>query len=150
MGKPIHPIPEVTRRTLQNPYAIHDLREQRQQQGIGVDREGPFEVTQLVNSFLGALAHPWEALFKNRDPGDFPQLARLSRHLSNAQTIGGTAPNLIDQLGNIRNAFSQSYSRAVIHAVDVSCLSALCGRSVLYSIRHASMVCCASTDANLY
>ena len=24
--------------------------------------EGPFETTQLVNSFLGALAHPWEEL----------------------------------------------------------------------------------------
>jgi HEPN pEK499 p136 len=23
---------------------------------------GPFEVTQLINSFLGALAHPWEAI----------------------------------------------------------------------------------------
>ena len=22
--------------------------------------DGPFEVTQLINSFLGALAHPWE------------------------------------------------------------------------------------------
>jgi hypothetical protein len=106
MGKPLQPIPEVMRRTLQNLYAIHQLREQRQQQGIDVDSEGPFEVTQLVNSFLGALAHPWEALLKNRDPTDFPQLARLSRHLANAQTIEGNAPNLIDQLGYIRNAFS--------------------------------------------
>jgi hypothetical protein len=24
--------------------------------------DGPFEVTQLINSFLGALAHPWETL----------------------------------------------------------------------------------------
>lgn len=25
-------------------------------------KDGPFEVTQLINSFLGALAHPWERL----------------------------------------------------------------------------------------
>lgn len=25
-------------------------------------KDGPFEVTQLINSFLGALAHPWETL----------------------------------------------------------------------------------------
>ena len=24
--------------------------------------DGPWEITQLVNSFLGALAHPWEEL----------------------------------------------------------------------------------------
>jgi hypothetical protein len=23
-------------------------------------RNGPYEVTQLINSFLGAMAHPWE------------------------------------------------------------------------------------------
>ena len=25
-------------------------------------QDGPYEVTQLLNSFLGALAHPWEEL----------------------------------------------------------------------------------------
>jgi hypothetical protein len=65
---------------------------------------GPFEVTQLVNSFLGALAHPWEELqaeFKRRtieeaekngwpkvskdspedmDPKHLGDLLRLMRH----------------------------------------------------------------------
>ena len=27
---------------------------------LDLDLEGPYEVTQLINSFLGALAHPWE------------------------------------------------------------------------------------------
>ena len=27
--------------------------------------EGPYEVTQLINSFLGAMAHPWEKVKKN-------------------------------------------------------------------------------------
>lgn len=29
-------------------------------------REGPFEVVQLVNSFMGAMAHPWQELARDK------------------------------------------------------------------------------------
>jgi len=42
--------PELMRRTMFNLRFIQEKR----------SPTGPYEVTQLVNSFLGALAHPWE------------------------------------------------------------------------------------------
>ena len=47
---PEDPVRDVMRRTMFNLRFIEEHQEQN----------GPFEVTQLVNSFLGALAHPWE------------------------------------------------------------------------------------------
>lgn len=49
---PHEPVLDIMRRTMANLEFI----EQR------ATRDGPFEVTQLINSFLGALAHPWETL----------------------------------------------------------------------------------------
>jgi len=43
-------VPELMRRTMFN---LHFIQEKR-------GPTGPYEVTQLINSFLGALAHPWE------------------------------------------------------------------------------------------
>ena len=99
-------IPVIMRRTMRNLRTVHDLREERRLEGADVDKTGPVEVTQLVNSFLGALAHPWEALFKDREPERFPELARLSRHLEGARTTPGEEPDLIEQLGYVRNAFA--------------------------------------------
>jgi hypothetical protein len=48
---PHEPIRDVMRRTMQNLQFIEAHK--------GLD--GPYEVTQLLNSFLGALSHPWEA-----------------------------------------------------------------------------------------
>ena len=50
---PEEPVRDVMRRTMFNLRLIDDQ----------ATKNGPYEVTQLVNSFLGALAHPWE-LFK--------------------------------------------------------------------------------------
>ncbi|QLF69463.1 hypothetical protein FE840_007850 [Peteryoungia desertarenae] len=52
MVMPSEPIRDIMRRTMLNLAYIEERA-----QG-----DGPFEVTQLINSFLGALAHPWEAL----------------------------------------------------------------------------------------
>lgn len=49
---PSEPVRDIMRRTMAN----LDFIEKNAQP------DGPFEVTQLINSFLGALAHPWEAL----------------------------------------------------------------------------------------
>jgi len=49
---PYEPVLDVMRRTIKNLEFI----ERHAAQG------GPYEVTQPINSFLGALAHPWEQL----------------------------------------------------------------------------------------
>jgi hypothetical protein len=51
MGMPHDPVRDIMRRTMHNLQFVEAR--------AGAD--GPYEVTQLVNSFLGALAHPWEA-----------------------------------------------------------------------------------------
>jgi hypothetical protein len=51
MGMPHDPVRDIMRRTM------HNLQFVEAQAGA----DGPYEVTQLVNSFPGALAHPWEA-----------------------------------------------------------------------------------------
>ncbi len=43
-------VPDIMRRTMTNLRFVEQHRQ----------NDGPFEVTQLVNSFLGAMAHPWE------------------------------------------------------------------------------------------
>jgi len=48
--QPENPLLDVMNRTIYNLHFIEDEAK----------NEGPYEVTQLVNSFLGALAHPWE------------------------------------------------------------------------------------------
>jgi hypothetical protein len=52
MVMPVEPIRDIMRRTMANLAFVE------QSAGPG----GPYEVTQLINSFLGALAHPWEAM----------------------------------------------------------------------------------------
>ena len=51
---PDEPVRDVMRRTMFN---LRLIEEQAM-------KDGPYEVTQLVNSFLGALAHPWERFKK--------------------------------------------------------------------------------------
>lgn len=52
MVMPSEPLRDKMRRTLANLAFVERHAEP----------DGPFEVTQLINSFLGALAHPWEVL----------------------------------------------------------------------------------------
>jgi len=47
---PQEPVRDIMRRTMQNLEFVE----------IHAGANGPYEVTQLINSFLGALAHPWE------------------------------------------------------------------------------------------
>jgi hypothetical protein len=48
---PHEPVRDIMRRTL------HNLKFVETHAGV----DGPYEVTQLINSFLGAMAHPWES-----------------------------------------------------------------------------------------
>ncbi len=47
---PNEPLRDVMRRTMKNLEFVER----------SATPTGPFEVTQLINSFIGALAHPWE------------------------------------------------------------------------------------------
>jgi hypothetical protein len=105
---PHEPVRDVMRRTMQNLYFVEAHK--------GPD--GPFEVTQLVNSFLGALAHPWETYqtelssmplnqavalgwpqiakerLRGRDPKSLGDLVRLMRNAiahGNIEFLPGTA-----------------------------------------------------------
>ena len=49
---PNEPLRDVMRRTMKNLEFVER----------SATPTGPFEVTQLINSFIGALAHPWEQL----------------------------------------------------------------------------------------
>jgi hypothetical protein len=52
MGMPTEPLVDIMRRTMANLVFV----------GEHAGPSGPYEVTQLMNSFIGALAHPWEAM----------------------------------------------------------------------------------------
>jgi hypothetical protein len=47
---PHEPVRDIMRRTTRNLKFVE----------VHAGPDGPYEVTQLINSFLGALAHPWE------------------------------------------------------------------------------------------
>ena len=49
---PHEPVLDLMRRTMVNLAFVEGRATQ----------DGPYEVTQLINSFLGAVAHPWESL----------------------------------------------------------------------------------------
>jgi hypothetical protein len=83
MNMPANPLPfrDIMQRTMANLKFI----EERQRP------DGPYEVTQLVNSFLGVLVHPWEkheallneALDKNGCRCGFPT---IQNKIGNVQT----------------------------------------------------------------
>ncbi|HLY43991.1 MAG TPA: HEPN family nuclease [Stellaceae bacterium] len=105
---PFEPVRDLMRRTIANLQFIE----------VHKDRNGPYEVTQLINSFLGAVCHPWEAYRaelctkslaeaaaagwpnitkerpKDRDPDSLGDLVGLMRNAvahGNAQFLPGQA-----------------------------------------------------------
>jgi hypothetical protein len=69
---PHEPLREMMRRTMANLEFVEHHK----------GNSGPFEVTQLINSFLGALSHPWERLKQDlmmmplTSCGDWPLLLK--------------------------------------------------------------------------
>lgn len=63
MGNTTTPVRTIMDRTMSNLKLVQRLHKEAVERGDQVDELGPFEVTQLVNSFSGALAHPWERVF---------------------------------------------------------------------------------------
>lgn len=111
MNMPTQPVLDVMRRTMANLEFIEANR----------SRKGPYEVTQLINSFLGALVHPleefpedlarvplgeaevrgWPRIAKerpaDRDPGSIAELIRFMRNAM----AHGNIEFLPDALGEI-------------------------------------------------
>jgi hypothetical protein len=70
-------------------------------------KEGPYEVTQLVNSFLAALAHPWEEYKQDLHKRSIPDaIATGWPELAKEQASDDEPESLGDLLRLVRNAFA--------------------------------------------
>ncbi len=70
-------------------------------------KDGPFEVTQLVNSFLGALAHPWETLKADLPTTSLAEAAAAGWPVPEQQGGRGPSPeSLSDLLRLLRNGIA--------------------------------------------
>ena len=75
-------------------------------EGKNVDWYGPYEVTQLVNSFMGAMVHPWERVW-SVDRKYSPQGTEdIQSVLSEIDVKCGEVKGIGETLGMFRNGFS--------------------------------------------
>ena len=94
---PYEPLRDVMHRTMEN------LRFVERHAGS----QGPFEVTQLINSFLGALAHPGERYKDELSSISLAEAERLGWPLINNERPSDQIPtSLGDQLRLMRNALA--------------------------------------------
>jgi hypothetical protein len=97
MVMPRKPLLDIMHRTMENLKFVRRHATAR----------GPYEVTQLINSFLGALAHPWETLqphFKSvsisdAEKGGWPSIRKELSSDDDPQTLA-------DLIGFIRNGIA--------------------------------------------
>ena len=83
---PHEPVCDIMRRTMANLRFVE----------ANASEDGPFEVTQLINSFLGALAHPWESFrddleklpLEEAQAAGWPKLAKEKRTDSDPRSLG--------------------------------------------------------------
>lgn len=103
-------------RSIQNLEIIKCVRIAREADGNDVESQGPHDVTQLLNSFLGALIQPWEEIRKDGSVGSAMKepISRLvSRNLNwpfpAKEWPGDRDPkNYAQLLTWMRNAFAHS------------------------------------------
>lgn len=94
---PQEPIRDLMRRTIVNLRLIE----------AQATKEGPYEVTQLINSFLAALAHPWEKYKQSLNSlsisdavtSGWPELSKERLSDNDPKSLG-------DLLRLVRNAFA--------------------------------------------
>ena len=116
MGHPDDPVRTVMKRTIANLQFIdqEDERLKAEARANGLSRrdadQAPFEATQLLNSFLGVLIHPWETLRERSGQGIAIGLDEAERRewpvLRNQNPHAPEAKNYARMLSNIRNAFA--------------------------------------------
>jgi hypothetical protein len=116
MGHPNDPVRVIMMRTIANLRYIdqEDLRLEDEARANGLGRrdaeQAPFEATQLLNSFLGALIQPWESLRDRSGQGITIGLDEAEKKewpvLRNQNPYAPEAKNYAKMLSNIRNAFA--------------------------------------------
>ena len=90
---------DIMRRTMRNLEFVETHRDLKR---------GPYEVTQLVNSFLGALAHPWEDLKEELNELDLMEAEQRGWPIPQGEGPYEEEPkNLGDLLRLVRNAFAR-------------------------------------------
>ena len=91
---PHEPVLDIMRRTMANLAFIEQ----------SASSHGPFEVTQLINSFLGALAHPWESLRNELNSMSITEAESQGWPIPRAERTTDHAPtNLGDFIRLLRN-----------------------------------------------
>lgn len=116
MGMPTAPLLDIMRRSMANLAFIE----------AHANPAGPYEVTQLVNTFLGALAHPFEALRNDLMAISLTEAADLGWPAVTGERSGDTEPSSLgDLIRSFRNALAHgnlellSDGRGQIKAVRV-------------------------------
>ena len=116
MGYTDDPVRVVMKRTIANLQFINeaDERLRAEARANGQNRrdveQAPFEATHLLNSFLGALIHPWETLRERSSQGIAIGLDEAKTRgwpvLQNQNPYAPEPKNYARMLSNIRNAFA--------------------------------------------
>ena len=83
---PHEQVRDIMRRTMKNLRFIE----------TNAKKNSPYEITQLINSFLGALAHPWESFrddleklpLEEAQAAGWPKLAKEKRTDSDPRSLG--------------------------------------------------------------
>lgn len=130
MGYSDDPVRTIMKRTIANLRYI-DLEDERLSAQAKTDGQtqrdpdqAPFEATQLLNSFLGALVQPWETL-RSRSSQDFAigldeAEARGWPVLHNLNEYALEAKSYAKMLSNIRNGFAHGNIELLKDAADES------------------------------
>lgn len=97
MVMPNEPVRDIMRRTMSNLAFVEK----------NAQPDGPFETTQLINSFLGALAHPWETLKAELNALPLGEAARRGWPVIAKELPSDLEPRSIGKLvGMMRNSFA--------------------------------------------
>jgi hypothetical protein len=114
MTNPANLVPEIMRRTMKNLEIIDDLYKEQQRRKFGESPRlatnedwEPYEVTQLLNSFLGAFAIPWEKLL-DRQFSDkaLEEVAAFEGIIAGFKQSRGRRKRAHQFVNCIRNAFA--------------------------------------------
>lgn len=99
---PKEPVRDMMRRTMENLRFVERHS----------SASGPFELTQLLNSFLGALAHPWEDLVGDLERISIEDAAAAGWPSIDRQLASDAPPrSLGDLLRHIRNGLAHGNIR---------------------------------------
>ena len=94
---PHEPVLDIMRRTIANLEFIER----------NASANGPYEVTQLINSFLGAMAHPWERLKSDSFSTSTADAVAAGWPIPLAEHLDDNSPKTLgDFFRNLRNGIA--------------------------------------------